>query len=349
MIKEHFSFPSAAGGCEIEGVRFLPENGEVRGTLQLMHGMMEHIGRYDEMAEFFTERGWAVYGHSHLGHGHSSNERYPLGYFGRRNAGGRVFRADAKTVHDRAKRDFPNVPAVLFGYSMGSFVCRLCLADFGDELAAAAVCSTGNGDRALKFGIASTRMLSLFAGKRKAKLVDNVVNRGFNQRTGSDSHVAWLSDDLSYLLRDGKPDPLCGFLFSNRGYYDLMTMIRAMLREETFAKAPLDKWNGKGRNFEIKSEDCNNPCGDCRTDVRTKNNPDRLNKRQKAGVYKGYDHDRCCTGRLNHHCDEHTGEYGCKTVSRDKTEGSLHSLTRALLNTVAHQLHSVKKKAQTTN
>ena len=240
MIKECFSFPSAAGGCEIEGVRFLPENGEVRGTLQLLHGMMEHIGRYDEMAEFFTERGWAVYGHSHLGHGHSSNERYPLGYFGRRNAGGRVFLADAKTVHDRAKRDFPNVPAVLFGYSMGSFVCRLCLADFGDELAAAAVCSTGNGDRALKFGIASTRMLSLFAGQRKAKLVDNVVNRGFNQRTGSDSHVAWLSDDLSYLLRDGKPDPLCGFLFSNRGYYDLMTMIRAMLREETFVKTPLD-------------------------------------------------------------------------------------------------------------
>ena len=86
MIKEAFSFPSAAGGCEIAAVRFLPEDGRVRGTIQLLHGMMEHIGRYDEMAEYFVQRGWAVYGHSHLGHGRSRNEQYPLGYFGKNNA-----------------------------------------------------------------------------------------------------------------------------------------------------------------------------------------------------------------------------------------------------------------------
>ena len=119
MIKESFSFPSAAGRCEIAAVRFLPEDGRVRGTIQLLHGMMEHIGRYDEMAEFFVQRGWAVYGHSHLGHGGSRNEQYPLGYFGTENTESRVFRSDAKTVHDRAKADFPGLPMVLFGYSMG--------------------------------------------------------------------------------------------------------------------------------------------------------------------------------------------------------------------------------------
>ena len=60
MIKESFRFPSAAGGCDIAAVRFLPEDGKVRGTIQLLHGMMEHIGRYDEMAEYFVRRGWAV-------------------------------------------------------------------------------------------------------------------------------------------------------------------------------------------------------------------------------------------------------------------------------------------------
>ena len=241
MIKEQFTFPSAVGDCEIECVRFLPEDGKVRGTLQLLHGMMEHIGRYEEMAQYFADRGWAVYGHSHIGHGHSTNRHYPLGFFGRHNADGHIFRADAKTLHKRIRQEYPDVPAVLFGYSMGSFVCRLCLADFGNELSAAVVCSTGNGDRALPIGIASTAVLSIFAGKRKAGLIDGFVNRGFNERTESSSRVAWLSDDLSYLLgENGKPDPLCGFLFSNQGYHDLMTMIRAMLREETFEKTPLD-------------------------------------------------------------------------------------------------------------
>ena len=240
MLKETFTFPSAAGDCRIEGVRFLPEDGRVCGTLQLMHGMMEHIGRYDEMAEFFVERGWAVYGHSHLGHGHSTNERYPLGYFGRGNAEGRVFRADAKTVHDRARADYPNLPAVLFGYSMGSFVCRMCLADFGEELAAAVACSTGNGDDKLALGIASARALSVFGGRKKATILDGVVNRGFNERTEGKTTVDWLSTDISYLVKDGKPDPLCGFTFSNRGYYDLMTMIRAMLRDETLERTPRD-------------------------------------------------------------------------------------------------------------
>ena len=240
MIKESFSFPSAAGGCDIAAVRFLPEDGKVRGTIQLLHGMMEHIGRYDEMAEFFVQRGWAVYGHSHLGHGGSRNEQYPLGYFGTENAEGRVFRSDAKTVHDRARADFPGLPMVLFGYSMGSFVCRMCLHDFGGELDAAVVCSSGNGDKELPFGIAAARAFSLFAGKKKATLLDGHVNRGFNKRTEHRTSVDWLSTDPSYLVKDGKPDPLCGFTFSNRGYYDLMTMIRAMLREETFEAAPKD-------------------------------------------------------------------------------------------------------------
>lgn len=240
MIKEKFTFPSAAGGCTIEAVRFLPDNGKVRGTLQLLHGMQEHIGRYDGMAAYFTARGWAVYGHSHIGHGHSTNAQYPLGYFGRKNAEGRIFRADAKAMHERAKRNFPDLPMVLFGYSMGSFVCRHCLADFGEDLSAAVVCATGNGDDALQLGVLAARVLSIPFAHRDAVLIDRQVQKGFAARTEKRTNVDWLSTDLSYLLKDGKPDPLCGFPFSYRGYYDLLTMIRAMLRDETFEKAPRD-------------------------------------------------------------------------------------------------------------
>ena len=82
MIKRSFSFPSVVGDCDIAAVDYLPENGKIRGVVQIIHGMLEHIDRYDSFAAQFAAQGYAVYGHSHLGHGHSVNERYPRGYFG---------------------------------------------------------------------------------------------------------------------------------------------------------------------------------------------------------------------------------------------------------------------------
>ncbi len=82
FIKSEFTIPSVVGDCDLRGSRWLPKNGEVRAVLQIIHGMLEHIGRYDAFADFFTSRGFAVYGVSHLGHGLSVNEKYPRGYFG---------------------------------------------------------------------------------------------------------------------------------------------------------------------------------------------------------------------------------------------------------------------------
>ena len=74
FIKSEFTIPSVVGDCDLRGSRWLPKNGEVRAVLQIIHGMLEHIGRYDAFADFFTSRGFAVYGVSHLGHGLSVND-----------------------------------------------------------------------------------------------------------------------------------------------------------------------------------------------------------------------------------------------------------------------------------
>lgn len=64
----HFHYPSARDGCSIHALEWAPE-GPPRGIVHLVHGISEHIGRYDETARFLAEHGFLVCGEDHLGHG----------------------------------------------------------------------------------------------------------------------------------------------------------------------------------------------------------------------------------------------------------------------------------------
>ncbi len=53
---------------------WLPPTAGGRGVY-LLHGLGEHVGRYDELARWFNARGWWVRGHDHIGHGQSAGRR----------------------------------------------------------------------------------------------------------------------------------------------------------------------------------------------------------------------------------------------------------------------------------
>ena len=55
MKKDEFYFPSKDGNTEIHTIEWKPE-GEVRAVLQLCHGMVEYVDRYDEFARFLCEK-----------------------------------------------------------------------------------------------------------------------------------------------------------------------------------------------------------------------------------------------------------------------------------------------------
>ena len=68
MVKREFTFPSADGKTAIHAVEWLPE-GTPRAVLQIAHGVSEYVLRYEDFARHLTERGFAVVGNDHLGHG----------------------------------------------------------------------------------------------------------------------------------------------------------------------------------------------------------------------------------------------------------------------------------------
>ena len=73
MKKEEFYFDSRDGETSIHGVRWMPDKGAegARGIIQIVHGMEEYVGRYEDFAEFMTSNGFIVTGEDHLGHGGS--------------------------------------------------------------------------------------------------------------------------------------------------------------------------------------------------------------------------------------------------------------------------------------
>jgi alpha-beta hydrolase superfamily lysophospholipase len=52
-----------------------PAAGAARGTVQIVHGLGEHIGRYAWLAQQLNASGWHVAGHDHRGHGRSEGPR----------------------------------------------------------------------------------------------------------------------------------------------------------------------------------------------------------------------------------------------------------------------------------
>lgn len=85
-----------------------------RGTILIVHGLGEHIGRYEHVAAFLNMRGWRVVGYDHRGHGRSGGGRGRL-------AKGDDLLVDLAQVIDAARADTPG-PLVLLGHSLGGLV-----------------------------------------------------------------------------------------------------------------------------------------------------------------------------------------------------------------------------------
>lgn len=85
-----------------------------RGTVLLVHGLGEHIGRYAHVAAHLNAGGWNVLGFDQRGHGASGGPRGALD-------GPDSLLRDLGLVVEAARRQQPG-PLVLLGHSMGGLV-----------------------------------------------------------------------------------------------------------------------------------------------------------------------------------------------------------------------------------
>ena len=221
-------------GQKLDRRLWLPE-GEPKAVVQFVHGMAEHIDRYDAPARALAAAGYAVVGHSHLGHGPKGIIK---GYFADKD-GWQCLIEDTHNLRLQTQQYFPGKPYFLLGHSMGSFVVRCYLLEKAEGLAGAILSGTGWYDpMTLAAGLTITNISCLLGGaKKECTLMQKIValtSRGdFENRTPCD----WLTRDNAEVDKY-VADPLCGFTFTASGYRDMFRGLKRLLTVDALKKMP---------------------------------------------------------------------------------------------------------------
>lgn len=234
--KQNFYYKSSNKKTKIHGVCWIPEGIEVRAVLQIAHGMVEYIDRYDDFARFLCCHGIAVVGNDHLGHGTSVASEEDWGYLG--DNGFECMVDDLKKVQKHFKGRFPNVPYYILGHSMGSFATRYFLIKYKNAVDGAIIMGTGYHPVPLAVaGQYLARVLAQFKGwDFRSKLVNKMAfgsyNKGFKDaRTDFD----WLTRDEE-MVDKYIAEPRCQFIFTLNGYHELFKGIRFISNKKNIDK-----------------------------------------------------------------------------------------------------------------
>lgn len=212
-------FPSATGLCDIRYRMWIPE--EPHAALQLTHGMAEHIDRYDEFASFLAENGVLVYGQDHASHGKSWKEGLPRGFFGKEN-GWDALVQDMRTLRDTVVKEYPGLPYILMGHSMGSFLARTYAGRDGSDFDAYIFSGTAGKNPLVSIGkLVAKREIKKTGGMEPSMTLYKMSFGSYNSAFKPNRTLAdWLSRNEenvdAYMV-----DELCGYPFTAYGMLDL--------------------------------------------------------------------------------------------------------------------------------
>ena len=206
---KEFYFP-VRKNTRIHCCQWIPD-GKPRGVIQIIHGIAEYAARYDDLANVFTTHGFVVVAEDHMGHGSSISEEIPQGCFA---DGWLTAVSDSYRLLQMTKEEYPDLPYIVYGHSMGSFMTRTLLYTYPDAgLTAAVISGTGWMPKSV---LKSGRAICLLEGRRKGmnatsptidKLMFGSYNKGYeNPRTPVD----WLTRDEKEVDKY-IADPLLGF------------------------------------------------------------------------------------------------------------------------------------------
>ncbi len=130
---------TARDGTPVTAFRWDPR-GDARGTVQLSHGMGEHVLRYGHLAAALTGAGFVVQGQDHRGHGGTAASDDVLGQIGAAGWAGLV--DDIDLLVGRARDELPDRPVVLVAHSMGSFAAQQYVVDHSERIDALVLSGT---------------------------------------------------------------------------------------------------------------------------------------------------------------------------------------------------------------
>lgn len=240
-VKTEKTFASADGKTTIHAQCWAPDTGVPVAVLQISHGMVEYVDRYDAFARYMAEQGFLVVGHDHLGHGGSVTSKDSWGYF-TEGDGSHILVEDLHTLRTLVQQEYPGLPYLMLGHSMGSFILRRYLMEHGDGLTAAVISGTGYKPELLAdVFLAVCRVIAALRGwgchSRLAK--ELFFSGAFHKfdMDGSRPEDSWLTNDAE-IVRRYYAEPRCTFPFTVSGFYTITRLVKADQNPANIGKTP---------------------------------------------------------------------------------------------------------------
>lgn len=209
-----------------------------KGVIILIHGMAEHIERYDSLATYFNSLGYIVYGTDQRGHGKTPGLQ---GYVHPRRGWERLTE-DQYEFYKFIKDKHPDLEMSYFAHSMGSFVFKNLIGSY--DLNLKKVILSGSGHKSLpegRFNHFIAKIVNFFrGGKREALFFDKMINGPFAASVENPiSRFDWISrdrDEVAKYINDSN----CGFICSNNFYLNLIKLVVEGAKKSKIDNIPSD-------------------------------------------------------------------------------------------------------------
>lgn len=215
---------------------WLPEVTAVRkGVIQIAHGMSETKERYNKAISVFTELGYVCVISDLRGHGENVEFEKDLGYIGDDGANLMVEDLHAVTVY--IKNNFPDLPVILIGHSMGALLAKAYTKKYDEDIDMLVTLGCPSANPLRHFGVLVSEFMALFVDDHnKSKILDKLVLGNFNKAYEKEGiPFAWLCSDQK-VVEEYNKTPKCGFTFSINGYKTLCKLMCQAYSRRGWAK-----------------------------------------------------------------------------------------------------------------
>ena len=232
------TFSSSSGLCDIFYRAWMTSK-PAKAAVQIVHGMAEYGERYEDFAAALCEAGYDVWAMDLLGHGKSVASEEDYGYFGEKHGWKKVI-ADIRQMTNIMREQYPEgFPLFLFGHSMGSFYARAYCERFSEDLAGGIFCGTSAPNPATAAGAFMAKIIATFRGdKYQSQYMNDMAFGQYNKRFApARTAFDWLNTDAGEVDKY-VADPLCGFIFTTKGFLDLFTLLKSVSDKNWFTSMP---------------------------------------------------------------------------------------------------------------
>ena len=244
---------TGANGVSLPGIIWYPMCSPTM-VVQITHGMTEHIGRYEKLADMLTAYGIAVAGFDLRGHGRNPGDNQ-CASFGEN--GWNYALHDMHLFYLELESKFPNIPHFMLGFSLGSFLLRDYLSLYRDKVDGAIIMGTGHQPGAVLSMLMPVvkREIKAYGFDSSTQKIKKLSFETYNQKFAPNmTSVDWLCSDTAQRVKY-RGDPLCRKTISAGLFWQLLDSMKRTGKLSSYRK-----WNKQMPVLLLSGQD--DPVGD---------------------------------------------------------------------------------------